>query len=67
MDDGHTVHSILKALYETISGPAVEERDWRRFAALLFPGARLICTSIAADGIPRSTGNDRAILKIDGC
>ena len=34
--------AIIKALYETISGPAGQPRDWDRFRSLLIPGARLI-------------------------
>lgn len=34
--------AIIKALYDSISGPAGQPRDWDRFRSLLIPGARLI-------------------------
>lgn len=34
--------AIIKALYESISGPAGQPRDWDRFRSLLIPVARLI-------------------------
>ena len=37
--------AILGALYEVISGPAGEKRNWDRFRSLFLPGARLIPTS----------------------
>ena len=40
--DVASVDAILGALYNVISGPAAEERDWDRMRALFFPGARLI-------------------------
>ena len=33
---------IIAALYEVISGPAGQPRDWDRFRSLFAPGARLI-------------------------
>ena len=40
--DVQTVDGIIKALYEVISGPAGQKRDWDRFRSLFAPGARLI-------------------------
>jgi len=34
--------AILAALYDVISGPAGQKRDWERFRSLFLPGARLI-------------------------
>ena len=34
--------AIIAALYEVISGPACQHRDWERFKSLFVPGARLI-------------------------
>lgn len=34
--------SVVAALYDVISGPADEERDWDRFRGLFRPGARLV-------------------------
>lgn len=42
--------AILTALYEVISGPAGERRDWDRFRSLFAPGARLIPTQRAQSG-----------------
>ncbi len=53
MHDAHSVESTIKALYESISGPA-GARDWKRLASLLFPGARLIRTSIGPGGAPQA-------------
>lgn len=36
-----TVESIVAAMYDTISGPKGQARDWDRYRALFFPGARL--------------------------
>ena len=36
--------AILAALYDVISGPAGQKRDWDRFRSLFAPGARLIPT-----------------------
>jgi len=36
--------AILSALYDAISGPACQHRDWDRFKSLFVPGARLIPT-----------------------
>lgn len=40
--DVATLDAILQAMYEVISGPAGEPRDWDRFRALFLPGARLM-------------------------
>lgn len=40
--DVQTVDGIIQALYEVISGPAAQKRDWNRFRSLFAPGARLI-------------------------
>ena len=39
--DGDSIDSVMKAVYEVISGPA-GTRDWVRFRALFADGARLI-------------------------
>jgi len=46
--------AILAALYQVISGPAGQKRDWNRFRSLFLPGARLIPTS------PKPTGGEQA-------
>ena len=40
--DVETVDGLIAALYDVISGPAGEARDWDRFRGLFIDGARLI-------------------------
>jgi hypothetical protein len=40
--------AIIAALYDVISGPAGQKRDWDRFRSLFAPGARLIPTGAPA-------------------
>ncbi len=40
--DVRTIDSIVAAMYEVISGPAGQSRDWKRFRHLYAPGARLM-------------------------
>jgi hypothetical protein len=40
--DVDSIDHILAALYDVISGPAGQQRDWNRFRSLFVPGARLI-------------------------
>ncbi len=42
--------AIIAALYDVISGPAGQHRDWDRMRSLFQPGARLIPTFKARDG-----------------
>jgi hypothetical protein len=51
--DVESVDAIIAALYDVISGPAGEKRDWDRFRSLFVPDARLIPTGRAADGTGR--------------
>ena len=48
--DVESVNSILTALYDVISGPAGQARDWDRFRSLFIPEARLIPTGRRAGG-----------------
>src|SRR5258707_7008826 len=48
--DQFAIDSTVLAVYNVISGPA-GRRDWDRFEALFAPGARLISTKRAADGV----------------
>jgi len=43
-NDVATMDSIVAALYDVISGPAGQKRNWDRFRSLFVPGARLIPT-----------------------
>lgn len=42
--DVSSVDAILKALYDVISGPAGQKRDWNRFRSIMVPNARLMPT-----------------------
>jgi len=48
--DVNSPDAILAALYDVISGPAGQPRDWNRFRSLFAPGARLIPTGRRPDG-----------------
>ena len=48
--DVESVDAILASLYDVISGPAGQRRDWNRFRSLFAPGARLIPTGVRPDG-----------------
>ena len=55
--DVQSVDAILAALYDVISGPAAQPRDWNRFRSLFIPDARLIPvrrdkTGAGADVLP---------------
>jgi hypothetical protein len=47
--DVNSLDSILKALYDVISGPP-GDRDWNRFRSLFIPGARLTSAQKNKDG-----------------
>jgi DNA-binding beta-propeller fold protein YncE len=49
-EDVSSVDNIVAALYDVISGPAGQKRDWDRFRGLFAPGARLIPTGRRPDG-----------------
>jgi len=42
--------AIIAAIYDVISGPAGQKRDWNRMRSLFYPGARLISTSPKKEG-----------------
>ncbi len=48
--DGATLDTILRGVYEVISGPAGQPRDWKRFRSLFAAGARLIPVVSLPDG-----------------
>ena len=49
-EDVASADAILKALYDVISGPAGQKRDWDRMRSIFAPGARLIPTGKRQDG-----------------
>lgn len=51
-EDVGSLNGIIAALYDVISGPAGQPRNWDRFRALFAPGARLIPTVYRADSVP---------------
>ncbi len=48
--DVASLEAIVLAIYDVISGPAGQARDWDRFRSLFVSGARLIPTFRSADG-----------------
>ena len=49
--DVKSIDAIIRAVYDVISGPAGEKRDWDRFQSLFSPEARLIPLGGNADGM----------------
>ncbi|MBV9211542.1 MAG: hypothetical protein JOZ52_12970 [Acidobacteria bacterium] len=45
-----SIDAIIGALYDVISGPAGQKRDWNRLRSLFLPGARLIPTGTRPNG-----------------
>ena len=50
--DVESVDAIMTAVYDVISGPAGEQRDWERFRSLFRPEARLIPIGRPAEDAP---------------
>jgi hypothetical protein len=48
--DVETIDAIMAAVYDVISGPAGQQRDWDRMRSLFIPGARLIPTGRDSTG-----------------
>lgn len=48
-EDVASIDAIIAALYDVISGPAGQKRDWERFRSLFVQGARLIPTGRRPD------------------
>jgi hypothetical protein len=57
-DDVKSIDSILKAVYDVISGPA-GDRDWNRFRSLFVPEARLTSAT-------RKEGGPVRLLDVEG-
>ena len=51
--DVASADAIIAALYDVISGPAGQARDWNRFRSLFAPGARLIPSRRPTGAAPR--------------
>ena len=52
MNDVSSIDSIIKALYNVVSGPAGENRNWDRMRTLFMPGAGMVSTGFRNDGSP---------------
>ena len=59
--DVGSIDGIMAAIYDVISGPAGQPRDWDRFRSLFAPDARLIPTGKRPDG----TGSLRTLTVDD--
>src|SRR5438093_1993426 len=60
-DDVKSMDAIIAAVYDVISGPAGQKRDWDRMRSLFVPGARLI-PAVASPG----GGTTARVLDVDG-
>ncbi len=49
-DDVATIDALIAAVYDVISGPAGQPRDWDRMRSLFVPGARLFPSGGRPDG-----------------
>ena len=58
--DVESMDAIIASLYDVISGPAGQPRNWDRMRSLFVPGARLIPTSAS------SAGASARVLDVDG-
>jgi hypothetical protein len=59
--DVKSIDSIVAALYDVISGPAGQKRDWNRFRSLFWPGARLMPLVKSAGKL----GQEPRVLTVD--
>ncbi|TWI03534.1 hypothetical protein IP90_01345 [Luteimonas cucumeris] len=48
--DVESIDAIIAALYDVISGPAGQARDWNRMRSLFIPGARMMPAGVRAGG-----------------
>lgn len=53
MTDADSPDGVVDALYDVISGPAGERRDWDRFRDLFLSGARIATFTTLPDGTPQ--------------
>ena len=56
-----SIDAIVAAVYDVISGPAGQKRDWDRMRSLFVPGARLIPSVASPSG-----GATARVLDVDG-
>jgi hypothetical protein len=50
-EDVSSMNAIIEAVYNVISGPKGQKRDWDRMRSLFVPGARLISAHTDKDGL----------------
>ena len=48
--DVASLDQVVAALYDVISGPAGQARDWDRLRSLCYPGTRLLRTVVSPEG-----------------
>jgi hypothetical protein len=66
-EDVNSPEAILAAVYNVISGPKGQPRDWDRMRSLFLPDARLIpATTVPASPGAATSRSDAVILTIDG-
>ncbi len=51
--DVESVDAIVAAVYDVISGPAGQARDWDRWRSLFLPEARLVAVNVTPEGETR--------------
>ena len=54
MNDTESLDAIIRAMYESVSGPAGLDRDTPRERSLFMPGACLVRVSLSQDGTPQA-------------
>jgi len=54
MEDVRNLDSLIKALYESISGPKGQERQWDHLRYIFFPKAHFVRTIIGDDHSPQA-------------
>ena len=59
--DVKSIDSIVSAVYDVISGPAGQKRNWNRFRSLFWAGARLIPVAT----LPAKAGYTARMLSVD--
>lgn len=68
-EDVNSIAGLMTALYDVISGPAGQARDWQRFRSLFYPGAKMIpvrrAKAGAGPGISPITPDDYATWGVD--
>ena len=65
--DVDSIDAIIRAMYEVISGPVGQERNWNRFRSLYYPGAHLVPV-VSVNGEParaRMLGPEDYIRRVE--